>query len=121
MLHMVSETQLLHVLVVERWISAFAMPIQNRRDFLHDMVFSTSTTGIGITAMDVPTPQGEFFRLVLAEFTPGGFWKETGIGISSEWTPRNIGDELKSASHSALMFPPRRYRVFTLPELYPSS
>lgn len=114
---MLSEKQLLRMLVVQAWRSVFAMPIQNRMDYLHDTVFSTSASGICATATDVNTAQGEFFRLALSEFAPGGFWKDAGVGISSEWTPRDIGTELISTGHASLMSSPRQCRVFTLPEL----
>lgn len=95
------------------WSAIHAMPVQNKQTALLDIVFVGGGSRISVIAKEMALANGdESFCLDVQEFSPGGWWKEAGIGISSEWMPRNIHEEFASSGHATLLVVPRRCRVF---------
>src|SRR5262245_45784524 len=112
----------LQTLAFSRWFAVHAMPVQNRREVLLDVLFVTSDATFSMIAKDLSLDnKSEVFYLDVAEFAPTAWWKHAGIGISRQWKPRNLKDELDSSGFGTLLDPPRLFRPFTMPELLDSS
>jgi hypothetical protein len=110
--------RLLQVLAGANWIAVHAMPVQDKRQALLDVVLVTAKERVRMIGRDLSLPNGdEAFCLDIHEFTPGGWWKDVGIGISTEWMPRNITEELVSTGFAKILAPPRLCRIFGKPDV----
>jgi hypothetical protein len=107
------DTRLLRRLIESRWSSIVAMPVQNNRRILLDLVVALDDTSICFTGnAHAVNDTDEVFSLSMSLFTAGGWWKELGIGRNDRWRPRYISQELKAAGLEELFEPPRAISFF---------
>lgn len=111
------QSELLHMIVDHPWVDVFAMPVQNNRRVLLDLVFVTPGGRIRLLGRAHDLPDGEeAFSLATYPFQPGGIWQWGDEG-NEIWVPRNLKTELAMSSMNAILQPPRRVRFYSSPHL----
>ena len=111
------EMQLLRDLVESEWLDVVAMPVQNNRSVLLDIVFSTEKGRIAVSGKAHSLSDGsEAFSLDIYLHRPNGWWTQSEDGTGA-WVPRNIKGELEIGPSKLLLSPPREVRFFTDPRM----